>query len=262
MSVKNKKNILGMHVNVTSPDKILKTVKHWISDSATAGKNICVSNVHMCMESFDDPTFCKLVNDADLVIPDGKPLVWAQKLLGEKRTQQVRGADITALLCEESTRSGIPIAFYGGTDQVLHDLELVLKAEYPGINIVCKIAPPFRALTPKEDLQYIQEINDSGAEILFVGIGCPKQERWMAEHKASLSCVMLGVGAVFDFMSGNKPEAPEWLRKMGLEWFFRLVCEPKRLWHRYLTQNPRFIFHFAKQYAVYRSEQKELRANT
>ena len=258
MSVVKKKNILGMQVNVISPDIILTKIEQWISETVPTARNICVSNVHMCMESFDDQNFRKIVNSADIVIPDGKPLVWAQKLLGVKESQQVRGAHITELLCRASHHKGIPIGFYGGTEQVLDDLDGALKCRYPGINIVCKIAPPFRPLTPEEDEAFVNHINESGVKILFVGIGCPKQERWMAEHKEKLSCVMLGVGAVIDFMSGNKPEAPAWMQKAGLEWVFRLGCEPKRLWRRYLKQNPRFIYHFGKQLVRVKSKARRI----
>lgn len=241
-----------MQVDVITLDDIVALVKRWIDEPVVLGRSVCVSNVHMCMETFDDKSFQSMVNGADLVIPDGKPLVFAQRLLGANDALQTRGADITSRLCSASALSNIPIAFYGGTESVLNDLERILAKTYPGINIVCKISPPFRPLTEIEEKAYIQKINDSDAKILFVGIGCPKQERWMAEHKASLSCVMLGVGAVFDFLSGNKREAPAWVRSLSLEWLFRLLCEPRRLWYRYFKQNPRFIYHFCLQYIQYR----------
>ncbi|MBU0970232.1 MAG: WecB/TagA/CpsF family glycosyltransferase, partial [Proteobacteria bacterium] len=122
-----------------------------------------------------------------------------------------------------------------------------LKKKYPGLHIACAISPPFRELTPQEDEEYTKQINKSGARILFVSLGCPKQERWMADHKDRLSCVMLGVGAAFDFLSGKKKHAPRWMQKVGLEWIFRLACEPRRLWKRYFKHNPRFIWYFGKQ---------------
>jgi len=212
------------------------------------GGYVCVSNVHMCMETYDSLEFRKIVNNADLVIPDGRPIFWAQKLLGYKDAQQVRGQDIMNALCEESNQGELKIGLYGGSsNDVLNQVIRSLTKTYPNISIVYSYSPPFRALTVAEDIQIIKDINSAKVDVLFVGIGCPKQERWMAEHKESLNCVMLGVGAAFDFICGSKKHAPRWMQKVGLEWLFRLVSEPKRLWKRYLKQNPRFIYHFSIQ---------------
>jgi N-acetylglucosaminyldiphosphoundecaprenol N-acetyl-beta-D-mannosaminyltransferase len=132
-----------------------------------------------------------------------------------------------------------------------------LAKEFPTLNIACSISPPFRPLTVEEDEIYIQQINDAGVRILFVGIGCPKQENWMAAHKERLLCVMIGVGAAFDFFSGRKRHAPRWMQKAGLEWLFRLVSDPRRLWRRYLKHNPRFVWHFGKQWLAYKLFEKQ-----
>lgn len=239
------KSILGMKVDVTSLPGAVSQVNKWCSQRE--GRYICVSNVHMCMEAFDDKHFQLIVNNSDLVVPDGRPLIWAQSLLGAKEVSQVRGMDLMLSLCENSIASNINIGFYGGTTETLKELERILKNRFSNINIVCSISPPFRPLSEKENTAYIKQITDSCVNVLFVGIGCPKQERWMAENVAKLHCVMIGVGAAFDFIAGNKKHAPLWMQKIGLEWFFRFINEPKRLWKRYFMHNPRFVVYFIFQ---------------
>lgn len=234
-----------MPVAVTSYDEVVPKLIGVSSEGS--GKYVCVANVHMCMESFDNPAFCQVVNNADLVVPDGRPLVWALRLLGEKHAFQVRGSDLLLRLCKEAEQKQIPIGLYGGTPESLEDFQYYLKQEYPSLPIACAISPPFRPLDVQEDAEYVAQINASGARILFVGIGCPKQENWMAEHKDRLHCVMIGVGAAFDFFSGRKKHAPRWMQKAGLEWAFRLASDPRRLWKRYLKHNPRFVWYFLKQ---------------
>jgi len=241
------RSILGMRVDVTSLSRAVLQIGDWAKQGR--GRYVCVSNVHMCMESFDDRNFQNVVNGADLVVPDGKPLVWAQKLFGVKRARQVRGMDLMLSLCEDSVQSGVAIGFYGGTPELLESLGKVLKIRFPDLQIGCAIAPPFRPVTTKENDVYVDKINESDVSILFVGIGCPKQERWMAENRAKVDCVMLGVGAAFDFVAGRKRHAPVWMQTIGLEWFFRFLCEPRRLWKRYLKHNTRFLWYLSKQLA-------------
>ena len=245
--------VITMNVAVTNHENAVITVRKLSTESQ--GAYVCVSNVHMCMEVLDSAHFRALVNNADLVIPDGKPISWAQQLLGYKDAQQVRGEDIMHALCEKSDKGSFNIGLYGGSSESL--LEVVkekLSITHPNINITFGYSPPFRPLTAQEDEKLIKEINDSNVNVLFVGIGCPKQERWMAAHKEHLNCVMLGVGAAFDFIAGSQKHAPRWIQKIGMEWAFRLSCEPKRLWKRYLKQNPRFMYHFFKQYIRYKLE--------
>ncbi len=239
------KKIIKLAVAVTD----YSGATQWIIDAAQGreGRYVCVANVHMCMETHDHGDFEQIVNSAGLTVPDGMPLVWALKLLGEKQAGQVRGSDLFLKLCAEAEKRSIPVGLYGGTPASLRDLNRFLGREFPSLSVVCGISPPFRPLTPREDGEYIQQINAAGARILFVGIGCPNQEKWMAGHKEKLTCVMVGVGAAFDFFSGRKKHAPRWMQKAGLEWIFRLASDPKRLWKRYLKHNPRFIWYFAKQ---------------
>jgi N-acetylglucosaminyldiphosphoundecaprenol N-acetyl-beta-D-mannosaminyltransferase len=195
----------------------------------------------MTMEAFDSSAFQRVVNGADLVTPDGRPLVWALRSLGVKDATQVRGTDLTTHVVERAARERVPIGLYGGTPELLQLFARTLKSRYPGTRVVCQIAPPFRPLTPEEDKRVTQEIVSSGARIVFVGIGCPKQERWMVLHKERIPAVMLGVGAAFDFHTGRVRQAPHWMQVAGLEWVFRLLMDPKRLWKRYAKHNPRFV---------------------
>jgi len=208
---------------------------------------VCVANVHMCMETFDAAEFNSVVSNADLVVPDGRPLVWALSALGAKKAEHVRGSDLLLHLCKQAEQEQLPIGLYGGTPESLIDFQIFLTTIFPRLTIAFAASPPFRDLTMEEQERYVQEIEASGARILFVGIGCPKQERWMAAHKGKVPCVMIGVGAAFDFFSGRKKHAPRWMQHAGLEWLFRLASDPRRLWKRYLKHNPRFVFYFAGQ---------------
>jgi N-acetylglucosaminyldiphosphoundecaprenol N-acetyl-beta-D-mannosaminyltransferase len=201
----------------------------------------------MTMEAFDSPAFQRVVNGADLVTPDGRPLVWALRSLGVGDATQVRGTDLTTHVVERAAREDIPIGLYGGMPELLETFVRILERRYPGVRVVCRIAPPFRPLTPEEDEAVTKEIRSSGARILFVGIGCPKQERWMEAHKDRIPAVMLGVGAAFDFHTGRVRQAPGWMQAAGLEWLFRLLMDPKRLWKRYAKHNPRFVVLFLRQ---------------
>ncbi|WP_239022726.1 WecB/TagA/CpsF family glycosyltransferase [Pseudoalteromonas distincta] len=239
-----------MDVDVTNLDSVLHQVE--ILALKKQGAYVCVSNVHMCIETLDSNEFKQVVNNADLVIPDGKPLSWAQKFLGFKEAKQVRGQDIMNALCAASGEERLNIGFYGGSsDELLSTVKRKMIETYPDIRISYAYSPPFRPLTLEEDEQVVEDINNANVNVLFVGIGCPKQERWMAGHKDKLNCVMLGVGAAYDFIAGSKKHAPRWVQKIGMEWLFRLCSEPKRLWRRYLSTNPRFIWHFGKQYFKY-----------
>jgi len=228
-----------MRVDATSYEAAAHRVCAWARDDAA--RYVCVANVHMTMTAVDDAGFRDLVNRADLVTPDGMPLVWMLGRLGVPDASRVYGPTLLLHVCERAAEEGVPVGFYGGTDDVLRDLRSTLEARYPGLDIAYAYAPPFRPLTPEEDASVVADIEASGARILFVGLGCPKQERWMAAHQDRLPLVQLGVGAAFAFHAGHVRQAPAWLQDRGLEWAFRLVTEPRRLWRRYLYNNPRFM---------------------
>ncbi|WYM03682.2 MAG: WecB/TagA/CpsF family glycosyltransferase [Gloeotrichia echinulata CP02] len=240
------RNLVGMRVDATSYENATKIVLNWAKEKKNS--YICVGNVHMVMETYDSPEFARIVNNSDLVTPDGMPLVWALKMFGINYASRVYGPTLTLHICQASAEQAVPIGLYGGTPESLKTFTSFLNQRFPGIKIVCQISPPFRSLTPEEDAGYTAQIVESGAQILFVGIGCPKQEYWMAAHKDKIPAVMLGVGAAFDFHSGRVKQAPIWIQNMGLEWLFRFSREPKRLWKRYLFNNPRFILFLVLQW--------------
>jgi N-acetylglucosaminyldiphosphoundecaprenol N-acetyl-beta-D-mannosaminyltransferase len=199
----------------------------------------------MVMEGHDAPEYQRMVNGADLVTPDGVPLVWALKTLGIEGATRVYGPELTLRLLSVAARSGVPVGLYGGgSPGSLERLVLAIQKRIPGIRIAYAYSPPFRPLTVEEDEEIVRNLIESGVRILFVGLGCPKQERWMHDHRGRVPSVMLGVGAAFDFVAGTKRQAPAMLQKMGLEWLFRFACEPRRLWRRYLVHNPRYLWFF------------------
>jgi N-acetylglucosaminyldiphosphoundecaprenol N-acetyl-beta-D-mannosaminyltransferase len=205
----------------------------------------------MVMEAHDDPAFRDVVNGADLVTPDGVPLVWALRALGVRHASRVYGPDLMLALCEAAEREKIPIGLYGGAEPVRSSLEAELRRRYPDLLIAYAHSPAFGA--GDEDGPESDRIRAADVGILFVALGCPRQERWMATQAGRIPAVMVGVGAAFDFLSGSKPQAPRALQKAGLEWAFRLASEPRRLWRRYTIHNPRFITLLAMQLIKKRS---------
>jgi len=236
--------ILDMRVDATSYADAVSRVLAWARENES--RYVCCANVHSVMESFDSPEFRICINTADLVTSDGVPLVWALHRLGISAASRVYGPDLMPAVLRAADREGLRVGFYGGSVETISLLTELTNREYPGL-VGYHFSPPFRQLTSEEDQMIVDRINASGVQILFVGLGCPKQEKWMADHRDRVRAVMLGVGAAFDFLTGAKAQAPSWLQAAGLEWFFRLCVEPKRLWRRYLKHNPRFVAHFAAQ---------------
>jgi N-acetylglucosaminyldiphosphoundecaprenol N-acetyl-beta-D-mannosaminyltransferase len=237
--------ILGSRVDATSYDGATRQILSWAYEGRSA--YVCVTSVHGLIEASDDRSFRAVLNGADLVTPDGMPVVWGLRRLGAAEATRVYGPNLTLHLCEAAAREGVPIGLYGGTPESLDRFAAFLGRTYPDLEVACQIAPPFRPLTPEEDAAYTEQIAQSGARILFVGIGCPKQERWMADHEGRVPAVMVGVGAAFDFHAGQVRQAPAWVQQSGLEWAFRLSMEPRRLWRRYRRIVPLFIVRFGGQ---------------
>jgi len=250
------RRILRTRVDATSYRHATGQVLDW----AAAGESryVCVATVNNLIEGCDDPGYNALMEAADLVTPDGMPLVWGLRLLGVPDASRVYGPDLAPLVCEEAARRGVPVGFYGGQADVLDDQAASLTTRYPGLRIAYRWSPPFRPLTAEEEAKVADDLVRSGTRVLFVGLGTPKQERWMADHKG-LPMVMLGVGAAFDFLSGRKRQAPRALQGLGLEWLYRLVHEPRRLWRRYLYRNPRFVALFAAQLLRQRQSRRSTR---
>ena len=231
--------IIGTRIDHTSYLGCMELISTWMPGRES--RYVCIANVHTIMEAYDSVDFKGLINDADLVTSDGMPLVWMMRAKGIKRQERVYGPTLMLRTIEMAARENIPVGFYGGEPEVLESLVYQMQARYEGLMVVFSCSPPFRTMSSEEDSLIVQQINRSGAHILFVGLGCPKQEYWMANHRGRVHAVMMGVGAAFDFHSGMKPQAPVWIQAMGLEWLFRFINEPRRLWRRYLFHNPRFM---------------------
>jgi len=239
-------NILGVGVSTVDMAQTLETIQGWITQKEA--HYVCVTGVHGVMESQRDPALRRIHNAAGLVTPDGMPLVWLSRLKGFPHVRRVYGPDLMLALCARSVEKGYRHFFYGGAEGVPDDLAARLVERFPGLSVAGALSPPFRPLTATEEAQIVQAINRSQADVVWVGLGTPKQERWMASHTGRLTAaVIIGVGAAFDFHSGRKPQAPHWMQQAGLEWLFRLLNEPRRLGRRYLVNNPLFLFYVLLQ---------------
>jgi N-acetylglucosaminyldiphosphoundecaprenol N-acetyl-beta-D-mannosaminyltransferase len=241
--------VLGVPLALTDYERTLE----WIDEAveARAKAYVCVAATHTVMAAHDDPELREAVLGASFTVPDGQPLVWALRLLGHPLPDRVYGPTLMDLACERAARSGLRFYLYGGRNPgALAQLARTLRLRHPGLQIVGGHVPPFRPLTEAEDDAVAADIERCGADVVWVGIGVPKQEKWMARMRPRLSApVLVGVGAAFDFHAGLVPQAPDWMQRFGLEWVFRLAQEPRRLWRRYLRYNPRFVAGFARQYA-------------
>jgi N-acetylglucosaminyldiphosphoundecaprenol N-acetyl-beta-D-mannosaminyltransferase len=239
-------DVLGVGISAIDPTDALGEVTRWIDDGLQ--HYVCVTGVHGVMESQGDPELLRIHNESGLTTPDGMPMVWAARMAGAKNTQRVYGPDLMLAVCERAAQRGWGCFLYGATEEVLEQLRSNLSDRYPGLPIVGTHSPPFRALTPEEDEAVVRQINESGAQIVWVGLSTPKQERWMASHIGRLNAsALFGVGAAFDIHAGNLRQAPRWMQRSGLEWLFRLASEPRRLWRRYAVNNPRFVLAISRR---------------
>jgi N-acetylglucosaminyldiphosphoundecaprenol N-acetyl-beta-D-mannosaminyltransferase len=233
-------NILGVGVSALNMAMALEIIEGWIERREP--HYVCVTGVHGVMESQRDGELRRIHNRAGLVTPDGMPLVWLSRLQGFHHVERVYGPDLMLALCERLAAKGYRHFFYGGAEGVPEQLASVLQKRFPGLQVAGTFSPPFRSLTADEDDRIVQMINAAAPDIVWVGLSTPKQERWMAGHRERLTApVLIGVGAAFDFLTGRKPQAPRWMQRAGLEWLFRLLTEPRRLWRRYLINNPLFV---------------------
>jgi N-acetylglucosaminyldiphosphoundecaprenol N-acetyl-beta-D-mannosaminyltransferase len=215
---------------------------------------VCVAATHTIMVCNEDPELREAVLNASLTLPDGQPLVWAMNALGGDLEQRVYGPELMARYCARAAETGTRMYLYGGRNQgALVQLALNLRQRFPGVKIVGGYSPPYRDLSEEEEDAIVAEMNHSRADVVWIGVGAPKQEKWMAAMRERLDApVLVGVGAAFDFHAGLVPQAPMWMQSSGLEWTFRLAHEPRRLWRRYARYNPRFVASFARQYARHR----------
>jgi N-acetylglucosaminyldiphosphoundecaprenol N-acetyl-beta-D-mannosaminyltransferase len=234
-------DVLGVDVRVLDIDRTLEIFDHWITEGER--EYVCVTGVHGVMESRRDERLRGIHNQAGLVTADGMPLVWWARCQGWRQARRVYGPDLLLACCERSMTTGYRHFFYGGGDGVADLLASRLTRRFPRLIVAGTFTPPFRPLTPEEDEDVVAQINSAAPDIIWVGLSTPKQEYWMAEHVDRFdAAVLIGVGAAFDFHAGLKPQAPRWMQSSGLEWLFRLATEPRRLWKRYLVNNPAFLW--------------------
>ncbi|HTC69515.1 MAG TPA: WecB/TagA/CpsF family glycosyltransferase [Acidothermaceae bacterium] len=234
-------DVLGVGISAVSLAGAASQIESWLHEGER--HYVCVTNVHTVMECQRDPELMRIHNVSGMTTPDGMPIVWCGKWAGAAGITRVYGPDLMLELCARLANSEHSAFFYGTTNDTLERLQKRLTKDFPGLRIAGTYAPPFRPLTPTEDAEVAALINASGADVVWVGLGAPKQERWMADHQDLLTAkVLIGVGAAFDFHAGTVRQAPLWMQRHGLEWLFRLFREPRRLWRRYLRTNPAFVF--------------------
>lgn len=233
--------VIGVEVTALSFEETVERVVVMAKDS-TPGRFVCVANVHMLVEARQRPAFRTVLEAADLVTPDGMPLVWMMRRGGRPRQERVAGMDLLPAICVRAAEDGVPVFFLGATEEVLDRMKSRFGQEIPQLKVAGMFAPPFRPLTHIENRALVDRINRSGARILLIALGCPKQEEWMYNNR-EIRPVMIGLGAAFGVYAGLQRRAPAAMQRSGLEWLFRLSQEPKRLWKRYLVTNARFLGH-------------------
>lgn len=244
-------NVVGSPVTALPSAEQLETIVTWAAERAS--RMVCVANVHMLMEARWDEAFGKLLKEADMVTPDGTPLVWMMRRLGAPEQDRVAGMDMLPALCRLAAERGLGVFFLGSTSETLARMRERLEAECPGLRIAGMESPPFRPLTDEEDRALVERIKASGAQLVLVSLGCPKQERWMEAHRELLPAVLIGLGAAFPVYAGTQGMAPQWMRESGLEWLYRLGQEPRRLFKRYWCTNLPFMWLAFRQLSLRRS---------
>jgi N-acetylglucosaminyldiphosphoundecaprenol N-acetyl-beta-D-mannosaminyltransferase len=239
--------VLNASIDVISWRDALHTIHGWASRRES--RYVCICNVHSVVTATQDAEFERVINEADLATPDGAPIAWMLRRLGYLQQQRINGPDLMLKYCEQAALRGESVFLYGGTPETLQRLRPALRERFPSLNIAGAISPPFRPLTPAEDAETVATINASGAGTVWVSLGCPKQEKWMAAHRHRIQAVMIGVGAAFDYHAGTTRRAPVWMQNHGLEWLHRMASEPGRLSRRYLQTNSIFLFKALRQLA-------------
>ena len=237
--------VIGAPIDSISWPAALSRVSGWAA--ARQSRYVCICNVHSVVTARRDKSFANVIREADMATPDGAPVAWLMRRLGVASQQRINGPDLMWRYCAEAAKRDESIYLYGGQQQTLDILQRKLLAQFPGLKIAGAYSPPYRQLTSEEDAAVVEAINASGAGTVWVSLGCPKQEHWMAEHRGRINAAMVGVGAAFDYHAGTIQRAPLWMQRNGLEWFHRVCSEPRRLWKRYLVTNSLFIFYAGRQ---------------
>ena len=238
--------VLTIPVDVISWDVILEIIYKWSCNKKS--RVVCLCNVHSIVTARQTASLRKALVEADIVAPDGAPVAWVLRKLGYRSQERINGPDLMWKYCNYAQSTNQSIFLYGCTKEVLNALKEKLLIVYPNLKVAGAIAPPFRPLTTEEDASAVAEINNSGAGVVFVSLGCPKQELWMADHSGRINAVMIGVGAAFEYHAGVIKRAPAWMQDHGLEWMHRLATEPARLWKRYLVTNTLFLLGLIHQF--------------
>lgn len=237
--------VLGSGIDAVTLEEALDRVAGWAQRRESRYVTLC--NVHVVVTARTDPAFGQALRDCDLALPDGMPVAWTMRRKGAQGQKRLGGPDFMLSCCARAEALGIPVYFYGSTQQTLDALAARLHADYPALRFGGVYSPPFRPQTEAELDADIKAINDSGAGYVFIGLGCPKQELWMRKNRERIHAVLLGVGAGFDFAAGLKARAPLWMQRTGLEWLHRLSQEPGRLWRRYAVTNSLFVYHSLRE---------------
>lgn len=246
--------VLGVRIDAVQIPEVVGRFEAWIRERGKS-RFVAVCNVHMVMEAHRDRRFMQMLNSSGLTVPDGKPLTWLGRRWGFKLQRRVYGPELLQDFLSLTRGRGYRHFFYGGHPEVTERMVARLRQRFPELDIAGYYSPPFRTLTEAEDRRVVERINQSRPDVVWVGLGCPKQERWMYEHRDSLkSPVMVGVGQAFNIVAGTLKQAPRWMRERGLEWLFRLLLEPGRLWRRYLVCNTMFVFNVALELLSNRAE--------
>lgn len=237
--------VLGARIDALDWTEAVGRLVAW--GARRQSRTVCICNVHSVVTAAQDPSFMAVINGADLATPDGMPVAWMLRLLGRRGQRRINGPDLMWRYLGEAERKGQVVSFYGSTDETLALLRAAMLRVFPRLQVGVMISPPFRALGEDEEAAYRERIEACGTAVLFVGLGCPKQERWMAAQRGRLNAVMVGVGAAFDYHAGTIKRAPAWMQHAGLEWLHRLASEPRRLWRRYLVTNSLYLWLAARQ---------------
>jgi N-acetylglucosaminyldiphosphoundecaprenol N-acetyl-beta-D-mannosaminyltransferase len=246
------RKIIGNPVTALSFEAQVALMLNWARDRVS--KVVCIANVHMLIEAHHNQTFASILQSADLVTPDGMPLVWMLRLLGVSKQDRVAGPDVLIALCHKAVAQGVSLFFLGSEAAILEEMRSRLTKECPNLKIAGMEPLPFRPLTAAEDEAVVEMLNNSGAGIVLVSLGCPKQEVWMANHRDRVKAVMVGLGGAFPMYAQIYPRAPHFVQSLGLEWFYRLLQEPRRLWGRYISTIPIFLW-LAFQQLLHSSQQ-------
>lgn len=237
--------VLGASIDALDWSDAIGRITNWAARRES--RYVCICNAHSVVTATQDSKFAEIIDQADMATPDGAPVAWMMRRLGMRAQVRINGPELMLRYMAAAAHRNESVFLYGSTSQTLAMLQQQLLQRFPTLQIAGSYAPPFRPLTEEEDAAAVKLINDSGAGTVWVSLGCPKQERWMAEHRGKIEGVMLGVGAAFEFHAGTIRRAPNWMQQRGLEWLHRLLCEPRRLWRRYLLTNTAFVLGASRQ---------------